>query len=603
MKNIHEILAHYNADRTRLLDILWDVQHQWGYIPEALLPTMAEQLGLTELDIRETYSFYHFFLGEPAAKHQIYLSDTVIARMHGYQAVYDALEQETGCAFGEKDVTGTFGLETTSCIGLSDQEPAMLIGKEVFSRLTPEKIVQIIQRLKNGESPAAIVNPKGLANDTLDYIHNMVESGIRGKGPVFFQDKKTDYKALLDELVSSRAEIVIQTVSESGLRGRGGAGFSTGLKWRLCSDNDETTRYVICNADEGEPGTFKDRVLLTESPREVIFGMITAGFAIGAQEGIIYLRSEYFYLKDYLETQLANFRAEGMLGKHIGGKTTFNFDIRIQMGAGAYICGDETALIESLEGKRGTPRVKPPYPVNMGYLGKPTSVNNVETFVAVTQIMAHGASWFKAMGTAESAGTRLLSISGDCQAPGIYEIEWGITLNDVLQKAGARDAWAVQVSGPSGDCVSVEKDGKRIIALEDLSCNGSFMIFNRSRDLLAIVKHFMQFFVNESCGICVPCRSGNVDLFKKISRVIDGKACQKDLDEVVVWGKMVRKTSRCGLGATSPKPILTTLQSFPDIYQEKLVTQNGPLLPSFDLKESRRGYLEAITALNERGIA
>lgn len=599
MKKIHEILEHHNSDRTRLMDILWDIQHQWGYIPDAVLPEMADKLGLTELDIRETSSFYHFFLGKPPAKHQIYLSDTVIARMHGYQAVYDALEQETGCVFGGKDATETFGLKTTSCIGLSDQEPAMLIGKEVFTRLTPEKISRIISRLKNGESPAEIVNPEGFPSDTLAYVHAMVESGIQGKGAVFFQNK-TDFKTLLNKVIDSQPEVIVKTVSESGLRGRGGAGFSTGLKWRLCSDNDEKTRYVICNADEGEPGTFKDRVLLTESPKEVIFGMIIAGHAIGAQEGIIYLRSEYYYLKDYLEKQLADFRAEGLLGKSIGGKPEFNFDVRIQMGAGAYICGDETALIESMEGKRGTPRVKPPYPVNMGYLGKPTSVNNVESFVAVTRIMEEGAAWFKAMGTTESTGTRLLSISGDCAAPGIYEIEWGITLNEVLKKAGAKDAWAVQVSGPSGDCVSVEKDGDRAVALEDLSCNGSFMVFDRSRDLLAIVQHFMQFFVNESCGICVPCRSGNVDLLKKINRVIDNKACQKDLDEVVVWGKLVRKTSRCGLGGTSPKPILTTLEKFPEIYQAKLVKQLGPLLPSFDLNESRRGYLEAVATLNNR---
>jgi len=602
MKTIREILDHYNADRARLLDILWDIQHQWGYIPEAILPEMADRLGLTVLDIQETYSFYHFFRGKPSATHQIYLSDTVIANMHGYQAVYDALEKETGCHFGGKDATGMFGLETTPCIGLSDQEPAMLIGNVVFTRLTPEKITQIIYRLNAGESPDAIVNPHGLANDTLAYVHTMVESDIRSKGAVFFQND-TDFNALLHQLVSMPSESVVKTVADSGLRGRGGAGFSTGLKWHLCADNEEKTRYVICNADEGEPGTFKDRVLLMESPKDVIFGMITAAYAIGAQQGIIYLRSEYGYLKAYLEKQLADCRAEGLLGQHIAGKLEFNFDIRIQLGAGAYICGDETALIESLEGKRGTPRVKPPYPVNRGYLGKPTCVNNVETFVSVTQIMHKGPSWFKGMGTAQSAGTRLLSISGDCAAPGIYEIAWGVTLNEVVKKAGATDAWAVQVSGPSGDCVSIEKDGYRAIAFEDLSCNGSLMIFNRTRDLLGVVQHFMQFFVNESCGICVPCRSGNVDLLKKITRVVDGKACQNDLDEVVAWGKLVRKTSRCGLGATSPKPILTTLEKFPELYQEKLVKQDGPLLPSFDLNESRRGYLDAIATLNDRRIS
>ena len=599
MHTITDILERHHDDRTRLLDILWDVQHRCGHIPDAVLPEMAQRLGLTELDIRETYSFYHFFHGKPAAKHQIYLSDTVIARHHGYQDIHDALVRETGSAFGAQDGSHTFGLETTSCIGLSDQEPAMLIGKEAFTRLTPEKIKAIISRLKNGESPATIANPDGLASTTLAYVHAMVESGIRTSGPVYFQ-AEPDYRELLSRLLAGPPELVTKTVTESGLRGRGGAGFSTGLKWRLCADNEEPIRYVICNADEGEPGTFKDRVLLTESPQAVLFGMVTAAYAIGAQQGVIYLRSEYLYLKDYLDWQLADWREQGLLGKTIGGKSGFDFDIRLQIGAGAYICGDETALIESLEGKRGTPRVKPPFPVNMGYLGKPTSVNNVETFAAVARIIEHGASWFKAMGTTESTGTRLLSISGDCEAPGIYEIPWGTTLAEVLANAGARDPWAVQVSGPSGDCVSVEKDGLRAIALEDLTCNGSFMIFNRSRDLLGIVSQFMQFFVNESCGICTPCRSGNVDLFKKINLVIGGKACQKDLDDVMVWGKLVRKTSRCGLGGTSPKPILTTLQNFPELYQSKLVRQAGPLLPSFDLEESRRGYREAIALLNDR---
>lgn len=599
MKEIDKILECYGTDRTRLMDILWDVQHHWGYIPDAILPEMAKKLGLTELDIRETYSFYHFFLDQKPAKYPIYLGDTVIARLHGYQTVYDALERETGCRFGGMDATGTFGLQTTPCIGLSDQEPAMLIGKEVFTNLTPDKISDIVERLKSGDSPADIANPKGYPSDSLEYIKSMVNSNIRSKGPVFFQDE-TDFTNLSGLFTNTPPAAVLESVLQSGLRGRGGAGFSSGLKWRLCSENEEKVRYIICNADEGEPGTFKDRVLLTESPKEVIFGMLVAGYAIGAQQGIIYLRSEYHYLKGYIEKQLNEFRSIGLLGRNIAGNSEFHFDIRIQMGAGAYVCGDETALIESLEGKRGTPRVKPPYPVDSGYLGKPTSVNNVETFVAVTRIMEKGARWFRSMGTAESAGSRLISVSGDCDDPGIYEIEWGSTINQVLTKVGARDAWAVQVSGPSGECVSVKNEGHRKIALEDLSCNGSFMIFNRTRDLLDIVKHFTQFFVDESCGICVPCRSGNIDLLKKIDRIIDGKACQRDLDEAAAWGNMIRKTSRCGLGGTSSKPILTTMEKFPELYQKKLKEQDGPLLPSFDLEESRRGYLEALSELNDR---
>lgn len=474
----------------------------------------------------------------------------------------------------------------------------MLIDKVVFTRLRPGKITDIIAQLKQGRSPAEIANPAGLPSQDIAYVDAMVESNVRTKGPVFFRGR-TDLRSLLDQCLLLKPEQVIETIVDSRLRGRGGAGFSTGLKWRLCRDAESEQKYVICNADEGEPGTFKDRVLLTRAPKKVFVGMVIAAYAIGCRKGIVYLRGEYFYLKDYLERQLQELREDGLLGRAIGGRAGFDFDIRIQMGAGAYICGDESALIESCEGKRGTPRVKPPFPVQQGYLGKPTSVNNVETFAAVSRIMEEGADWFRAMGTPDSAGTRLLSVAGDCSKPGIYEVEWGVTLNEVLAMVGARDARAVQISGPSGECVSVAKDGERKLAYEDLSCNGAFTIFNCKRDLLEIVRDHMQFFVEESCGICVPCRAGNVDLHRKVEWVIAGKACQKDLDDMVSWGALVRRTSRCGLGATSPKPILTTLEKFPEIYQNKLVRHEGPLLPSFDLDTALGGYEKALKDLEE----
>lgn len=595
---IRTILERYRSDRTRLMDILWDVQHLYGHIPDEVLPQLAGELNLSPIDIRETASFYHFFCDKPSGKHRIFLSNTVIAKMNGYRAVYDALERETGCRFGETDPTGTFGLFETPCIGLSDQEPAMLIDKVVFTRLRPGKIADIITQLKRGRSPADIANPARLPSHDIAYVDSLVESNVRTKGPVFFRGR-TDFRSLLDQCLALRPEQVIEMIVESGLRGRGGAGFLTGLKWRLCRDARSDEKYVICNADEGEPGTFKDRVLLTRAPKKVFMGMVIAARAIGCRKGIVYLRAEYFYLRDYLERQLQELRDDGLLGRAIGGRVGFDFDIRIQMGAGAYICGDESALIESCEGKRGTPRVKPPFPVQQGYLGKPTCVNNVETFAAVSRIMEEGAEWFRAMGTPDSAGTRLLSVAGDCSKPGIYEVEWGVTLNEVLAMVGAKDARAVQISGPSGECVSVEKDGERKLAYEDLSCNGAFTIFNRDRDLLHIVKDFMRFFVDESCGICVPCRAGTVDLHRNVERVIAGKACQKDLDDMVSWGALVRKTSRCGLGATSPKPILTTLEKFPEIYQAKLVKHAGPLLPSFDLDTALGGYEKALKELEE----
>jgi [NiFe] hydrogenase diaphorase moiety large subunit len=583
------MLARYGNDRTRLLDMLWELQWQHGHIPSASLPPLAAGLNLSVPDVVETASFYHLFRLEPMGKHCFYLCNSVLAKLNGYDAVREALERETGAHFGVPNPDGLFGLFETPCIGLSDQEPAMMIDKVVFTRLSPGKIADIVAQLKQGKTPEQIANPAGLATDSLAYVESMVESNVRTQRPIFFRGK-LDLATALEQMLANEPSQVIDSVVSSKLRGRGGAGFSTGLKWRLCRDAWGDQKTVICNADEAEPGTFKDRVLLTRAPKQVFFGMVAAAYGIGASNGILYLRGEYYYLKDYLEAQLQQMREQGLLGRSIGGKAGFDFDIRIQMGAGAYICGEETALIESCEGKRGTPRLKPPYPIQKGYLGQPTSVNNVETFACVSHIMVEGAAWFRGFGTAESTGTRLLSVSGDCSKPGIYEVEWGTTVNQVLRMVGAYGAMAVQISGPSGDCVSAEKDGERVLGYEDLSCNGAFTIFNKTRDLLWIVREHMQFFVDESCGICVPCRVGNVDLVHKVDLVRAGRACQQDLNEVVQWGTMVRKTSRCGLGGTSPKPILTTLERFPEIYQAKLVQPKGPLLPSFDLEAALAAY-------------
>lgn len=604
MKNeILSIVARYGFDKTRLLDMLRDIDAAFGHLPEEALALLEAGLALSKTDIRETASFYHFFHDRPTGRHRIYLSNSVVAKMNGFAEVRAALERETGARFDQAaSDDGLFSLFETACIGLSDQEPAILIDHVAFPRLRPGKVADIVAQLRQGRSAAEIANPAGFPTDDVAYVDALVESNIRTRGPAFFRGR-TDFRALLDQCLAIRPEQVASTIQKSGLRGRGGAGFLIGLKWSLCRSSPVEPKYLICNADEGEPGTFKDRALLTRSPREVFMGMVIAAYAIGCWQGILYLRAEYSYLADYLKRQLREMEEDGLLGRDIGGRKGFDFNIRIQMGAGAYVCGEESALIESCEGKRGTPRIKPPYPVQYGYLGKPTIVNNVETLASVTRIMEEGADWFKSMGTHGSAGTRLLCISGDCGKPGIYEVEWGVTLNQVLAMAGAKNAYAVQVSGPSGECVSVEQDGERKLAFEDLPCNGAITIFNRDRDLLEIVKAHMQFFVDESCGICAPCRAGNVALLAKIQRVIDGKACQQDLDDMVRWGTMVRKTSRCGLGGTSPKPILTTLAKFPEIYRSKLVEPAGALLPAFDVRAALAGYDKAMQDLEEEARA
>jgi [NiFe] hydrogenase diaphorase moiety large subunit len=532
-------------------------------------------------------TFYHFFHTTPSGRYRIYLCNTVIAKMHGYRQVYEALERETGTRFGGPG-SPDFGLFETPCIGLSDHEPAMLIDGVVFTDLTPASVGDIISRLRQGQSPAQVANPSGLPPGGVAYIEALTRTTVHKSGPVFFGGE-IDYRALLDRCLAMSPMEVIRTITDSGLRGLGGAGFPTGTKWRSCRAAGGDEKYVICNADEGEPGTFKDRAVLTHLPKQTFVGMVIAAHAIGAAQGIVYLRAEYAYFRAYLEQQLTELRDEGLLGN--------GFDIRIQSGAGSYVCGDESALIESCEGKRGTPRLKPPFPVEHGFLDKPTVVNNVETFAAAARIMHMGADWFAVMGTSESKGTRLLSVSGDCAAPGIYEIEWGVTLREVLEMVGAEDPRAVQISGPSGEMVSVSADADRKLAFEDISCGGSVMVFNGQRDILAVVRDFMQFFVDESCGICVPCRAGNVVLRQKVDLVLARRADRSDLGDMVQWGGIIANTSRCGLGATSPNAILTTLAKFPEVYSDMLHRQDGELLPSFDTGAALGGYADAMAQL------
>jgi [NiFe] hydrogenase diaphorase moiety large subunit len=385
------------------------------------------------------------------------------------------------------------------------------------------------------------------------------------KGIVLF-DTAQHGNGLAQALKSSRQDIVME-VRDSGLKGRGGAGFPTGTKWMLAAAAQDDVKYVVCNADEGEPGTFKDRVLLDEYAELVFEGMAIGGYAIGARKGFLYLRGEYRYMYKQLQDLLATMRADHRLGANILGGT-FSFDIEIRLGSGAYVCGEETALIESLEGNRGEARNRPPFPVNTGYLGHPTIVNNVETFAAVTVIMSKGAEWYKRLGTDKSTGSKLLSVSGDCDHPGVYEVPFGISINELLEMVGARDTKAVQVGGASGTCVPRHEFG-RTLAYEDVPTGGSVIIFNESRDMLHVLKNFMEFFVEESCGQCTPCRIGNVKLLEGVERLERGECSIGYLNELLELGRSMQIASKCGLGQSSPNPFLSILTHF----QHDILTQ------------------------------
>jgi len=579
MAHVKDIVLKHPKDPALLLDVIRDVQAGFGQVSEEALACIAGHLKLAEAEVRGAVTFYHFFSLAPRGGSTVYLNDSITSRMKGRAAVARALEEEAGCRFGEISPDGRVGLYPTSCIGMNDQEPSAIVDGVVFTALTPEKARAIVRGLRSGIPARDQVTGYGDGANQSELVRAMVVNNIRKRGPVLFGAHEPG--AAVRKAVSLTPEQVIDEVKRAGLLGRGGAGFPTGLKWEFCRREKAPERFVVCNADEGEPGTFKDRVILTELPRLLFEGMIVAGYAIGAKTGVLYLRAEYAYLRDHLEAVLAGLRQDGLLGKNAGGRAGFDFDIVIKSGAGAYICGEESALLESAEGKRGEPRDRPPFPVQIGYRDMPTTVNNVETLATAARILVEGAAWFKAMGTTQSAGTKLLSVSGDCERPGVYEVEYGVTIADLLLMAGGGGAKAVQVGGPSGTCVAPAAFGRRI-CFGDLATGGSVIVFGPERDLFEIVGNFMDFFVEESCGWCLPCRAGNVLLKKTFEKVVEGRGAESDLRDLETWGKLIKSTSRCGLGQTSPNPILTTLKSFPELYAAKVRT-GGETGPAFDL--------------------
>ncbi len=578
---IAEIVTQYHFEQTELLAVLSAVQKKWRFISADMIAVIAEEMDLPVVHVEGTASFYHFFSTQHAGKYTVYINQSATAEMAGLKEIIYAFESELGITIGDNSSDNQIGLRTTSCIGMADQEPAILINGTVFTSITPSRVSELVAGMKSNSLVRDLVRIPLEAQKCYPTLHTEVRNNIRLKGPVFFCDyipgialKKAMELGSLD---------VIEWIKKSGLRGRGGAGFPTGQKWASCLASESDQRFVICNGDEGEPGTFKDRVLLTELPEMIFEGMTLAGYSVEAKEGILYLRAEYSYLREHLEVLLESMRSRHLLGRRILG-TRFSFDIRIKEGAGAYICGEESALIESAEGKRGQPRNRPPFPVTSGYLRRPTVVNNPETLGCALRIILNGPEWFRSLGTPASAGVKLLSIAGDCRMPGIYEIEWGKTIREILDLCGADRTLAVQIGGPSGTCIS-EKEFDRRICYSDLSTGGAFTVFSRDRDLLSIVHNYMKFFRDESCGFCVPCRAGNVLLVKALEKIMSGNGTLTDLDKIQELGIMVKKTSRCGLGQTSPHPLLSTLNSFSEIYRD-IVRKDVDYLSQFNLESA-----------------
>lgn len=564
--DISDILARYPVSPGALLQVLRQVQARFQHVPANAIATLVQQWGLSHAAVRSVVSFYHFLSFEPRGRYTLYLSDSVTDRMLGSEAVLHRLSERLGVQADRTRLDGLVSLHRTSCTGLCDQGPAGLINGRPLTNLTLRRADEIADLIET-QTP--------LDQWPTDFfeVHNRV-----WRHQLTLSHPIAPGQALA-RLNAMGPDAMLAALRDAGLRGRGGAGFATWQKWEACR-HAPGPRAITCNADEGEPGTFKDRMLLMQWAHEVMEGMTIAALTVGASQGFLYVRGEYEFIKPHLREVLQARRDQGLLGPSVMGSAQ-GFDIELHMGAGAYVCGEETALIESVEGKRGIPRTRPPFPVDRGYLGLPTVNNNVETFVQVAQIALHGADWFNAHGTPASRGTRILSVAGDVARPGLYEVPWGVTVAEVLSDCGAQDVQAVLVGGPSGKLIDATQlpQQQRQISFEDLPTGGAFTVFNQTRDMVDVARQYTRFFAHESCGFCTPCRVGCGQLQETAERLMQGHASQRDIVRLQETAELMHRYSHCGLGQTAAHPLMDVIAYFPDQIRRKLVPDDQ----AFDL--------------------
>ena len=492
---------------------------------------------------------------------------------HGLKEEVEVIQ--TGCfGFCEKGPIVKIIPENTFYIEVKPDDAERIIVEDIISEKRIVELLYIDPR--NGE--------RVFEGENMEFYKKQLRIALKNCGSIDPESLEQyiaadGYAALKKVLTTMTPENVIKIIKDSGLRGRGGGGYSTGLKWEFASKNISDQKYIVCNADEGDPGAFMDRSILEGDPHSIIEGMAIAGYSIGATKGLVYIRAEYPLAIDRLRKAIESARTEGILGENIFG-TEFSFDIEIKYGAGAFVCGEETALIHSMEGERGEPTTKPPYPAESGYWGKPTIVNNVETLANIAQIILKGTEWFRSIGTKNSPGTKVFALAGKINNVGLVEVPMGTTLREVIFEIGGgiknnKKFKAVQTGGPSGGCLT-ENDLDTPIDFDTLLAKGSMMgsggmiVMDEDDCMVGVSKFYLEFTVDESCGKCAPCRIGNTRLWEILDRITKGEGKEEDIGLLRELSQTIKTTSLCGLGQTSPNPILSTLNQFMDEYLEHI---------------------------------
>jgi NADH-quinone oxidoreductase subunit F len=553
--------------RPALLPALHAAQQIHGWLPEPVAAEVARALGVPLADVYGVIDFYEMFNRQPVGRTVVRVCSAPVCALAGATAVADALCRHLQIEPGEVSADGAFTVEHAPCLGLCDHAPALLVGEAACGNA-------------DAEQAAAICAPSG------EPIVSFVGGDIRsltnncGQGhPTSCADYRTrGGYAGLNKALTMTPQDVLAEVKAAGLVGRGGAAFPTGIKWEGAASAPGQPKYIVCNADESEPGTFKDRILMEEDPHRTIEGMIIAAYAVGASRGYIYVRGEFPCAFKVMSEAVAEARQAGVIGSNIFG-AGLAFEIEMRLGAGAYICGEETALLESIEGKRGLPRIKPPFPTTHGLFGKPTVFNNVETFCNIPLILESGAAEYRKIGTDRSPGPKLFCVSGQIQRPGLYEVPFGVTLRHLLfDLAGGllqgRKLQAVLMGGAAG-AFAVEKDLDVILSFENLSAaglplgSGAVMVFDDSAEMGDVLKRIGHFFADESCGKCYPCQLGAHRQYEILDRAAAGLSVIGDRERLADVGSTMIDASLCGLGQTAPTAILSAMKLWPEMFNAR----------------------------------
>jgi len=577
--DIQDICSRFSSIKGGLLPALHAVQSVCGnWLPMEALQMVSREFNLPYAYLYGVLSFYTMFATQPRGKFIIRLCESPPCHVMGAESLQEVLEKELGIHVGQTTGDGLFTLEHTACLGVCEIAPVMQINEVVHGRLTADSVKQILADYRAGKAPdyrtiRRTTNPLSdypASPDEVSLLRNVDQID-----PMNIDDYlgQGGYEGLKKAVTTMTDEKVVEVVKASGLRGRGGAGFPTGLKWSFTRPSPIKPKYIVCNADEGEPGTIKDRYLMEGDPHRVLEGIAITGYAVGANQAYIYVRGEYYLSMLRLQNAIDQAMDKGYLGDNLFG-TDFSFRIQIQTGGGSYVCGEETALIESIEGKRGYPRVKPPFPGQVGVWNKPTIVNNVESMASVPDIIVKGAEWYAAKGTEDSKGTKILQVVGHVNKPGIVEANLGLPLSDLVDKIGGgvrqgRKIKAIQPGGAASGFILPEHvdtplEYKAMMEVGAALGSGTMLVLDDTTCVVDVVKCLMYFFQHESCGFCLPCRRGTRVLYELVCKVAEGRGEEADLDRLLTLSKTMVDSTNCALGWSPHSFLKTTIERFRD---------------------------------------